>query len=208
MTGKSTNQTEEFEVDAVHRHIVSRERVEPEEEFEKIPQWVWVLSILLFFVMGFYLGKFGGSWSTIAHEVEEPMISSGIAIKKEVKGDQVFAGVCQTCHQANGLGVAGQYPPLAGSEWLLNDSETPIRIVLYGLEGPITVKGIIYDKKMTPFYDKLSDEEIAAVLTHERSSWRYAAQAIKLEEVTTIRTKLGARNPWSSTELLALRLGK
>jgi len=201
MNESNVNNLEEY-----HKKIVSREQVEPEEKSESIPQFVWIFSILLLFVMGFYLGKYGGSWSTVAHEVEEPRLTSETTIKKEVKGDQIYTGVCQTCHQTNGLGVAGQYPPLAGSEWLLNDIETPIRIVLYGIEGPITVKGYNYNNKMTPFYDKLSDEEIAAVLTHERASWGNSASAIKTENVTEIRTKLGIRGPWSAEEILAAKL--
>src|SRR6185437_12168291 len=42
---------------------------------------------------------------------------------------------CAACHQATGLGVPGAYPPLAGSEWLLNNPEVPIRIVLHGLQA-------------------------------------------------------------------------
>jgi len=72
---------------------------------------------------------------TIAHEVEQPQMSAGSEVKPEVKGDMVFAGVCQACHQADGKGVEGKYPPLAGSEWLVLDSFTPVRIVLFGLEG-------------------------------------------------------------------------
>ena len=49
--------------------------------------------------------------------------------------------VCQTCHQADGKGLPGAFPPLAGSEWMTKDPETPIRIVLLGLSGEIEVAG-------------------------------------------------------------------
>ncbi|MCI0707332.1 MAG: cytochrome c [Ignavibacteriae bacterium] len=197
--------SDEYRVDEVHRRIVAREQLEPEEGFEKPPWWVWTVSVLVLFAMGFYMGKYGGSWSNTAHEVEQPSLAAAGAIKKVVKGDQVYIGVCQTCHQATGVGVPGQYPPLVGSEWLLRDAETPIRIVLYGLEGPITVKGSAYNNKMTPFHDKLSDDEIAAVLTHVRSSWSNEASPVTSEQVEAIRTQLGVRAPWSATELSALR---
>ena len=197
--------SDEYHVDEVHRRIVAREQLEPEEGFEKPPWWVWVVSVVVLFAMGFYLGRYGGSWSTAAHEVEQPSLASAGSIKKVVKGDQVFIGVCQTCHQATGVGVPGQYPPLADSEWLLRDSETPIRIVLYGLEGPISVKGSAYNNKMTPFHDKLSDDEIAAVLTHARSAWGNDAPPVKPEDVGAIRTQFGVRGPWSAAELSALR---
>ena len=200
-------------IDVIHARIVAREEEEPEEGFERPPWWLWTVSTILLFAMGFYVGRYGGSFSTVAHEVEQPEVAAGwIGVKREVRGDVVYAAVCQTCHQATGLGVAGQYPPLVGSEWLLQDPETPIRIVLRGLEGEITVKGTIYNNKMPAFHDKLSDEEIAAVLTHVRSSWGDAASGITAAEVDTIRHQTTApeefgagRGPWSQAELLALR---
>ena len=122
-------------VDQIHQQIVGREQVEPDEGFEKPPGWVWTISVLFLFAMGFYLGRYSGSWSTIAHEVESPQSASAAPVKRVVDGALVYTGVCQTCHQANGGGVSGQYPPLVGSSWVTQDGETPIRIVLYGLEG-------------------------------------------------------------------------
>lgn len=197
--------TDSVHVDEIHQRIVAREEAEPEEGFEKPPGWVWSASVVLLFVMGFYLGRYGGSWSTVAHEVESPAVLAAGPVKKVVHGDQVFVGVCQACHQSTGLGVAGQYPPLVGSDWLLRDPETPIRIVLYGLEGPITVKGSSFNNKMPRFHDKLSDDEIAAALTFVRSSWGNSAPVITAEQVAAVRSKLGERNPWSSAELSALR---
>ncbi|HEY4611530.1 MAG TPA: cytochrome c, partial [Bacteroidota bacterium] len=180
--------SDDFHVNEIHKRIVAREQLEPEEGFETPPWWVWVVSVLVLFAMGFYLGRYGGSWSTVAHEAEQPMGAASGAIKKIVKGDQIFIGVCQTCHQPTGLGVPGQYPPLVGSEWLVRDAETPIRIVLYGLEGPIAVQGNSFNNKMTPFHDKLSDDEIAAVVTHVRSTWGNSAPAVKPEEVEAVRS--------------------
>lgn len=192
-------------VNKIHQRIVSREQLEPEEGFEPTPWWVWAVSVLLLFIMGFYLGRYGGSWSTIAHEVEQPSVGTTAPVPKAVNGDQIFIGVCQTCHQATGLGVPGQYPPLAGSEWVLNDIETPIRIVLYGLEGPVSVKGVSFNNKMPHFHDKLSNEEIAAVVSHVRSSWGNSMPPVNAEEVEAIRTQQGVRPPWSAVELTALR---
>ena len=197
--------SDEIRVDEIHQRIVGREQVEPEEGFETPPAWVWVVSVVLLFMMGFYLGRYGGTWSTVAHEVESPTIAGAPPPKKVVKGDQVFIGVCQTCHQSTGLGVTGQYPPLVGSEWLLRDAETPARIVLYGLEGQISVKGNAFNNKMPAFHDKLTDDEIAAVLTYVRGVWGNSALPVTPEVVASIRTNLGVRNPWSATELALLR---
>jgi mono/diheme cytochrome c family protein len=203
--GTEFRDADDVQVDTIHQRIVSREQHEPEEGFEPTPWWVWTVSVLLLFVMGFYLGRYSGSWSTVAHEVEQPTVGAAGAVKKEVRGDQVYIGVCQTCHQANGTGVAGQYPPLVDSEWLVRDVETPVKIVLYGLEGPITVKGNTYNNKMPHFYDKLSDDEVAAVVSYARTSWGNDAPPATSEEVGAIRSKHGVRGPWSAAELALLR---
>jgi len=192
-------------VNKIHQRIVSREQLEPEEGFEPTPWWVWAISVLLLFAMGYYLGRYGGSWSTVAHEVEQPSVGTAAPAVRVVKGDQIFIGVCQTCHQATGLGVPGQYPPLVGSEWVNRDVETPIRIVLYGLEGPLTVKGDSYNNKMPHFHDKLSDNEVAAVVSHIRTTWGNNAAPAKPEDVAAVRSQHGVRTPWSATELATLK---
>jgi mono/diheme cytochrome c family protein len=112
---------------------------------------------------------------------------------------------CAACHQASGLGVPGAYPPLAGSEWLLNNPEVPIRIVLHGLQGPITVKNTNFNNAMTPFGDQLSDAEIAAIISYERSSWGNAASKITAEQVASVRAATKTQTtPWNPTDLKGL----
>lgn len=193
------------DVQRIHMNIIGREKGEPEEGFEPTPWWVWTASVLLLFLMGFYLGRYGGSFSSVAHEVENPAQAGAALLKREVRGDVVYAGVCQACHQATGLGLPGQYPPLAGSEWVLQDAATPIRIVLFGFEGEVTVKGTRFENKMPSFHDKLSSDEIAAVLTHVRASWGNRAPAVPSAEVDTLRKATGMRGPWNASGLTALR---
>lgn len=112
---------------------------------------------------------------------------------------------CAACHQATGLGVPGAYPPLAGSEWLLNNPEVPIRIVLHGAQGPITVKNTSFNNAMTPFGDQLSDAEIAAIITYERSSWGNSASAITAAQVASVRAATKSQTtPWNPNDLKGL----
>jgi mono/diheme cytochrome c family protein len=112
---------------------------------------------------------------------------------------------CAACHQATGLGVPGAYPPLSGSEWLLNNPEVPIRIVLHGLQGPINVKNTDFNNAMTPFGDQLSDAEIAAIITYERSSWGNAASKITAEQVASVRAATKSQTtPWNPADLKGL----
>lgn len=77
---------------------------------------------------------------------------------------------CVTCHQANGMGVAGAFPPLAGSGDYYGDCANQAGLILNGLNGPIEVQGVAYNAVMPP-QPTLSDHEIAAVTTYVRNSW-------------------------------------
>ncbi|MCG8557499.1 MAG: cytochrome c [Proteobacteria bacterium] len=120
-------------------------------------------------------------------------------------GEQVYVTVCQVCHQANGKGVPGAFPPVAGSDWVTQDPETPIRIVLKGLQGEIDVGGQKFNAVMPP-PPGLDDDQIATVLTFVRSSFGNAAPAVEASQVAAIRSELEARvDPWTARELDALR---
>jgi mono/diheme cytochrome c family protein len=120
-------------------------------------------------------------------------------------GENTYNTVCAACHQSTGLGMPGAFPPLAGSEWLTKDPETPIRIVIAGLSGPIEVKGAQFNSMMPP-PPGLDDEKIAAVLTHARSHFDNKAEAITKEKVAEVRASLNGRNtPWTAEELTKLR---
>jgi mono/diheme cytochrome c family protein len=101
-------------------------------------------------------------------------------------GQKVYQTYCMVCHQKDGNGVAGLYPPLGGTEWVTGDKGRLISILLYGLKEPIIVKGEEYENMMPP-HNFLSDENIAAVLTYIRSSFGNNASAITPSEVSALR---------------------
>lgn len=107
-------------------------------------------------------------------------------------------GMCFTCHQANGEGLAGQFPPLAGSDWVLGDKDRLIKISMYGLMGEIEVNGVKYNNVMAPPGippGSLTDEQIANVLTYIRNDWGNSVSAVSPEEVATVRASLKGRAP-------------
>jgi mono/diheme cytochrome c family protein len=117
----------------------------------------------------------------------------------------VFGTYCQVCHQSTGLGAPPQFPPLAGSEWVLaKEPGRVIRIVLNGLQGPVTVKGQAFDSNsMIPWKNDLSDEQIADVITYIRQEWGNNASSVTPEQVKAIRDKSASRSAqWFVTELL------
>jgi len=120
-------------------------------------------------------------------------------------GEQVYSTVCAACHQATGKGLPGAFPALAGSDWVTADPETPIRIVIAGLSGPIKVAGADYNSMMPP-PPGLDDEKIAQVLTYVRKSFGNTAGAVTKDQVSAVRASLSGRtNPFTADELNKLR---
>jgi mono/diheme cytochrome c family protein len=136
---------------------------------------------------------------------EKPGAAKVAVADPKALGKRVFTNTCMACHQANGLGVPGAFPPLAGSEWVQGSEKRAIRIVLLGLNGPITVAGKEYNSAMASLGGVLKDDQIANVLTYVRSEWGNNAPEVKPESVASIRAELAGRTaPWTAAELLKL----
>jgi cytochrome c oxidase cbb3-type subunit II len=98
-------------------------------------------------------------------------------------GQKLYMNNCAACHQADGEGLPGAFPPLAGSP-IINDEnpETLIRIIMEGYDARPEY-GV-----MAGFEETLTDEEIAAIANHERSSWGNTAGAVTVDEIKQIRS--------------------
>ena len=121
-----------------------------------------------------------------------------------VDGAQVFSTQCIACHQANGQGIPGVFPPLAGSEWANGKERLIVQILLHGIEGRIVVKGANYEGAMPNFGAKLADGEIAAVTSYVRSQWGNSASAISAATVAAERGATSGQNaPWQGGDELA-----
>ena len=105
------------------------------------------------------------------------------------KGKQVFMGLCFACHQPDGKGLPGAFPPLAGSDFLQADRERAVRIVLKGLTGPVTVNGQTINSVMPPQEAVLTDAQIADVLTFVLNSWGNTGDALSAAQVKAIRNE-------------------
>jgi mono/diheme cytochrome c family protein len=122
-------------------------------------------------------------------------------------GEQLYQR-CVTCHMANGEGTPGVFPPLAGSEYATAANvEVPIRVLMHGLSGPVTVKGTEYNGVMPQYGTgiEMTNEEVAAVLTYVRSSWGNSAGPVTPEDVARVRAaERKATGPATAEELDAL----
>lgn len=117
-------------------------------------------------------------------------------------GAEIYASRCQTCHQKNGQGVPGVFPPVDNSEWVTGDKGRLIRIILNGMAGEVEVNGTTYSGSMPPWGSFLSDEEVAQVSTYVRQSWSNDASEVTAEEVAAVRAATEDRKqPWTAEEL-------
>lgn len=192
-----------FSNDAANRSADSR----------RIPLWFLVLSMVLLFWAGLYLAFYSGGFKAEVFNPDVVSWSGGGAggtaapVDMKVVGKKVFAQTCVICHQENGFGVPGQFPPLVGTEWVLSQDwhgdNHLVKQILYGMQGPITVKNMPFNNAMAP-WNQLSDQQIAAVLTYIRSSWGNDAPSITPEFVAKVRAETKPRTePWTMAELKA-----
>ncbi len=109
------------------------------------------------------------------------------AVKSKINGATIYSNNCSSCHQSNGEGITGVFPSLVGAPFVsAEDPTNHIRAVLYGLQG-ITIDGTKYQGIMQPFGELLSDEEIAALISFERTSWGNDAPTITAKDVAEVR---------------------
>jgi nitrite reductase (NO-forming) len=101
-------------------------------------------------------------------------------------GRVLYNGTCSVCHQQNGEGLEGVFPPLANSDYLMADSRRAIEIALNGLAGPVTVNGSPFNSVMPPM-SQLNDDEIANILTFTLNSWGNEGDVVSSDEVAAVR---------------------
>ncbi len=104
------------------------------------------------------------------------------------KGKRVFTQVCFACHQPEGQGLPGVFPPLAKSDYLMADKSRAITALIKGLGGPLTVNGQAFNGVMPP--STLNDEQIANVLTYVRNSWGNAGDVVTIDEVKKVHAEI------------------
>ena len=100
-------------------------------------------------------------------------------------GKVIYTKTCVACHQAQGQGLEGAFPPLAKSDFLNADVDRAIDIVLHGKQGEVTVNGKKYNSVMTP--QPLSVQEVADVLTYVYNTWDNSKKVVTPEMVQKIK---------------------
>jgi mono/diheme cytochrome c family protein len=208
--GMDYGETED--VHQVHAAI-QREKRDPRLGLEPLSLWLIATYGLAIFFGGAYLGRYSGNFSGdgldplggAPRATKSGATGPGSAQTQELsqadRGKKIFSANCAVCHQPNGLGAAGQgYPPLAGSEIVNGGSRRPAMIVLKGLQGPISVKGVQFGTAvMQPWEKTLTDAKIADVITYIRQEWGNKGGPVSAAQIAGLRKEL-ANHPDSFVE--------
>ncbi|HEY8503042.1 MAG TPA: cytochrome c [Gemmataceae bacterium] len=209
---------EPFDVTGMHTPIW-REHEEPRDGLEPVPSWVTLTFWLFLFWGGFYVARYSADFRPHVYDGEDVRFARGMPPPERIPqtpedlirmGRRIYTANCQVCHQAGGEGQDPQYPPLAGSEWVVGAEASPerlSRILLYGLTGPITVAGKPYNAQMPAWGAQLKDHQIAAVLTFVRQELQppdRKGEPILPATVSAVREEVGARGPMTVEELRAI----
>jgi nitrite reductase (NO-forming) len=102
-------------------------------------------------------------------------------------GEKVYQRTCIACHQATGQGIPSVYPPLAQSDYLIEDLDRAVLGVIKGQSGEMTVRGAKYNLLMPP--QMLKDDEIAQVLTYVLHQWGNPGGEITEDQVSAVRAR-------------------
>ncbi len=201
------------DIQDIHRAVL-REQFEPSEGQQRVPILLFLLFIGIAMWGGYYLSEYDGNFQANVYDGPDAFRQMDLSQADEqrqktvdplVLGKRIYNN-CVSCHQGSGEGVAGQYPPLNQSEWVLGDDRILSRILLAGLNGPIEVRGQNYNAQM-PAWKQLSDRDIAAVLTYIRSAWDNKAPPVSEQTLASVRAEtVGKSGGYTADELKALDL--
>jgi nitrite reductase (NO-forming) len=134
-----------------------------------------------------YLGDRAQANMNAVSAATQAAAGGNLSLQDQVQaGQALFAGTCSVCHQANGAGLAGVFPPLAQSDYLAADVKRGISTVLHGLSGQLKVNGNDYNSVM-PAMNQLNDDEVAHILTYVLNSWGNPGGRVLTEEVKAMR---------------------
>jgi mono/diheme cytochrome c family protein len=179
-----------------------REMSEPRDGIHPTP--VAYIIACLFFAMwgGWYIGAYGGDWT--ADGLAETAAAAGVPVVTAQNPLELGAEIynaCMQCHQADGKGVAGSFPPLVGAEYVSGSPKRLAAILLNGIQGELRVNGQVYNSQMPAWKDSYNDEEIAAVATYIRNKFGANASPVDKATVEAVRKDVANRGPWTEAAL-------
>ena len=165
-----------------------------------VPTWAWILLLVIVAWSTFYIAQ---QWNAPEEFASTPTYRSFSGNSGDTNtssqttsnnniaspGATLYRTSCSSCHQANGEGIPGAFPPLSGDPVVTDeDPSRHIEIILFGMQGE-AIDGVEYSSAMPPFSQQLSDEEVAAIVNHERTSWGNDAPTVTADQVQQVRAQ-------------------
>ncbi len=141
------------------------------------------ISLFLFFAVTTVAAK---TKDDAVHTAEVASANAATLEERINNGGKLFVNNCSACHQADGQGLSGAFPPLAGSDYIANEPMKVIHAVLDGKSGPITVNGTQYNAVM-PSLAYLSDADVADVVTFVINSWGNTGGEVTTAQIAAAR---------------------
>ncbi len=86
------------------------------------------------------------------------------------QGKILYTNFCENCHMADGTGLKGLIPPLAGADYLAKSPETVPCIIRAGIKGKLNVNGQVYETEMAGI-ERLTEFEITNIINYIHTSW-------------------------------------
>lgn len=191
----------------IHAQLM-REKEEPHEGFSPIPVFLVFVIMILGFWGGIYIVLYSGEFRADAFDPKFKGTAQATVLPEISlfdRGAKVYRNQCAQCHQGDGNGLSGVYPPLVGSDWVTGHPEVMARVLINGLNGPIEVKGNTYNGNMPAFGPgglDLKPKDIAGVITYVRQEWGNDASEVTEAMIDDyLEAYAGRSTPWQAAEL-------
>jgi mono/diheme cytochrome c family protein len=191
----------DHDIQTVHGNLLSKQE-EPKQGYAMMPLFMLgFVSTMIFLVAIYFIHNRAGlsEGLNLATQIQDKRFNPDKHMPDDVvvevdpiaMGQRLYAQVCVACHQVNGMGLPGAFPPLVAVDYVTGDEDRLINILVHGLQGPIEVNGNQYNGIMPAFGPgstyNWNDEQISYVLTYIRQEWGNEASAISVEQVTAAR---------------------
>ncbi len=185
---------------------------EPTVTRSTVPTWIFVVTLLLLFLGFAFFDKHSGWFDARVYapynsseelEAAQPKSAAAAAMAAGKKNYETY---CGSCHGNDGMGKAGQAPPLSGSEIVIAKSFHRLSMIpLEGLAGTIKVKNQDWNLNMAAMGAGLSDTDLGAVLTYIRGSWGNKAGEVTADDIKAVRAEIGGHpQPMAGDKFMAM----
>jgi len=121
------------------------------------------------------------------------LVSNGAMAQERGPEEKLYLQYCGSCHQPNGKGIPGFFPPLAGNESVTSEDAEKIqeflRKIIFGFHGALVVDDEVYVGTMPPIgiWGRVNDSEILALVNYQRNAWGNRARPVSAQELAQAR---------------------